>query len=488
MSRNWRRLRNAFGVSLALVAPALAQTGELAFTDCAQEIEVTGAQCTRVEVFEDRAAAEGRVIRLNVAVLPALGTDPKPDPLFLLNGGPGGAATALATLAKVQLRRIREDREIVLVDQRGTGDSNPLDCNDVDADSTYFQLGDFPYQVLQDCLAGLDADPRLYTTSIAADDLDDVRAALGYEQINLWGGSYGTRAALVYLRRHEPRVRSVILDGLAPPAIRLPLHVGEDAQRAMNKVFEHCEAAVDCARAFPALRSKYDELVARLETPETVVETHPRTGQSVEIPVTRDGVVLLLRMALYDADATRLLPLIIDRAHAGDYAPIMALADPMNDAVSEQMSIGLLFSVLCAEDMAFIDDDERASIANEPFLGSYVLDTWGGVCDFWPRAEVPAAYHDPVVSDKPVLLLSGDLDPVTPPRWGDMTAEHLSNSLHVVVPGAAHGTAAFGCVQRAMRQFLDDASVDNLDVTCVDDIQRPQFFHSFTGPHVGEQP
>ena len=458
----------------------------MVLTPCPEDVDVSGARCGVLDVYEDRDAAAGRRLSLRVAVLPSLGNQTQADPLFLLAGGPGMGATDLAQMAEQHLRRIREHREIVLVDQRGTGDSNGLDCSDIDTDSTYYNLGaDYPYQALRDCMTEFDADLRLYTTPIAMDDLDDVREALGYEQINIWGGSYGTRAALVYLRRHGEHVRSVIVDGLAPPAIRLPLHVGEDAARALELVFMDCAADADCNAAFPHLRDTFQRLVDRLAaSPESVRAAHPRTGEMVSFEVGRNGVVLLLRAALYSADATRLLPLIIQRAHDGDYGPLLALSDPLAD-IDSHMSVGMLFSVLCAEDLGHISATDAATMVSEPLLGTTVLDTWSKVCGFWPQGELPAGYHEPVISDKPVLVLSGELDPVTPPRWGRLVAEYLPNSQHIVVPGAAHGTIMYGCVQRLMTQFIDEASVEHLDPTCVESLQRPLFFHSFTGPRAG---
>ena len=436
--------------------------------------------------YENRETAEGRRIGLYVAVLPALGTETKPDPLFLLAGGPGMAATELANAAKTHLRRIREQREIVLVDQRGTGKSNGLDCADVDSTTQSFNV-DFPFQALRDCAEALDADLRLYTTPIATEDLDDVRAALGYGSINLWGGSYGTRAALVYLRRHPDRVRTVILDGLAPPDMRLPLHFGEDANRAFDLTFGDCKEDVDCNTAFPNLRDTYHELLDRLEkAPESVRVAHPRTGEMEEIDFGRDDVFLQLRAALYSPDATRLLPLVIQRAHDGDYGPLLALSEPFAE-VGSLMSVGMLFSVLCSEDISFIDDADLAWMAAEPSRRTSIVGKMRQVCDAWPLGPLPEGYHDPVVSDKPVLVLSGKLDPVTPPQWGDRVARHLSNAMHVVVPGAAHGTMAYGCVQRLMAQFIDEANVDSLDPDCAAGLDRPMFFHSNTGPRAGTE-
>ena len=479
-----RRLALLPGVLLA--APLAAGEPTLELSPCADDVNVAGAECGRLEVFEDREAGEGRAIELKVVVLPALGRSPAPDPLFILAGGPGMPASALAGLAEAGMRRVRESREIVLVDQRGTGELSPLRCDDVDADSTYFSFDlELPVQSLRECLDGFEADPRHYTTPPAMDDLDDVRGALGYERINLWGGSYGTRAALVYLRRHPERVRAVVLDGVAPTGMRLPVGLGEDARRSVELMLADCEADPDCGSAFPEVRSMYEELLARLdEAPGQVRAPHPRTGEVLELELRRRHVLFLLRAALYNGETTRLLPLVIERAHGGDYGPLLALSDPFVEGVSE-MSVPLLFSVLCAEDVAWMTDEDHRRVAAEPFLGPAVMELWGPVCDFWPKGDLPSGYHDPVVSDKPVLILSGELDPVTPPRWGEAVAGHLSNSLHVVVPGVAHGASTHGCVPRLIARFLDEGGLDGLDPGCVQDLRRPMYFRSFTGPRVG---
>ena len=486
MSRSATAARLAVVLAALLAAPLGAGERALELSPCADDVNLAGAECGRLEVFEDREAGRGRRIELKVVVLPALGQGRAPDPLFLLAGGPGMPASAMAGLAKSALRRVRDRREIVLVDQRGTGDLSPLRCDDIDADSTYFSFDqDLPVELLRGCLERFEADPRQYTTPAAMDDLDDVRQALGYERINLWGGSYGTRAALVYLRRHPERVRAVVLDGVAPTGMRMPVHIGEDALRSVELMLSDCEADPDCGAAFPEVRSRYQQLLHRLEeAPETVEVPHPRTGEVLELELRRRHVLFLLRSALYDAETSRLLPLVIERAHGGDYGPLLALSDPFVEGVSE-MNVPLLFSVLCAEDLAWVTEEDRSRVASEPFLGSAVLDLWAPVCDFWPKGSLPAGYHDPVVSDKPVLVLSGELDPVTPPRWGESVARHLSNSLHVVVPGAAHGASIYGCVPRLIARFLEDAGFEGLDAACVEDLRRPMYFRSFTGPRVG---
>jgi len=455
----------------------------IVLTPCARDVGVAGAECGTLEVYENRDTSEGRRIGLKVVVLPALSNDPKPDPLFMLDGGPGMPATRMADGVKAALWRIREQREIVLVDQRGTGESNGLHCSGVD--SIEIVGNEYPYEVVRECMENFDADLSLYTTPIAMDDLDDVREALGYEQINLWGGSYGTRASLVYLRRHSDRVRSVILDGVAPTGMRLPLHMGEDAFRSIQLVFDNCEADADCNASYPNLREKYQTLLSRLESaPESIRVPHPRSGLMTDYTIRRNDAVEQLRTALYSADATRLLPLIIQHAHDGDYAPLLAQSEHGSEAIAK-LAAGMLFSVLCTEDVRYIDESDLDWIAADSSRRTSIVEIWTKVCESWPKGVLPAGYHDPVVSDKPVLVLSGELDPVTPPRWGAMAAEHLSNSLHVVVPGAAHGTMGYGCVHRLMADFLDRGSVSDLDPSCVEELGRPMFFRSSTGPRVG---
>ena len=468
--------------------PAAAVAAPLTLEPCPRDVGVPGAECGHLEVYEDREATTGRQISLRVVVLPAVGRDVQPDPLFVLAGGPGMAASDMADLVARTMHRIREKRAIVLVDQRGTGDSNGLDCESVDADTMVYLPTEPSLDPLRECMASLDADLRLYTTPIAMDDLDQVRAALGYEQINLWAGSYGTRAALVYLRRHGEHVRTVVVDGLAPPAIRLPLHLGVDGHRALDLMLDACATDVDCRASFAGLRTRLDSLFARLErAPEASVIQHPRTGEFIDITITRDTVAFLLRAALYSAEMSTLLPLVIERACEGDYGPLAAMADPWID-VSQSISIGMFFSVICSEDLPFVTDADRQQLDSEPFLGSAMLDLYGEVCGFWPRGDLPAGYGDPVVSDRPVLVLSGELDPVTPPRWGEEVSRHLSRARHIVVPGVGHGTLAYGCVPKLMAQFIDEGSAENLDVDCVQKLHRPLFFNSFTGPRPQEAP
>jgi pimeloyl-ACP methyl ester carboxylesterase len=441
----------------------------------------TEAFCGQYSVFEDRSAKTGRQIKLKIVVAPALKRDPKPDPLFIFEGGPGGGAATLAEYRLPIFRRFQLDRDIVLIDQRGTGDSNPLNCEPEDREEEDVSKADeYPVERLRTCLAGLNADARLYTTSIAMDDIDEVRRYLGYGAINLWGGSYGTRAALVYLKRHEDSVRSVVIDGVAPPDMRLPLFMARDGQRALDLMIEDCAKDAACGKEFPHLRDSVTTMFAHTAAKPRFTFIHPRTGKSGEIAVSQRLVASIIFSALYDPLVTSLLPRLITDSARGNYQGLLALGFS-RDLPKGAMSEGMLLSVVCAEDMPRIQAEEITSEAKGRFLGTAFFDTRMKPCEFWPKGAVPDDFYQPVVSGKPVLILSGADDPITPPSWGDHVAQSLTNSKHFVVPGAGHITTPRGCVPQLIGQFLDQASVRDLDAACLQSQHRPPFFVNYTG-------
>lgn len=448
---------------------------------CKIEEGPTEAFCGQYSVFEDRSAKAGRQVALKIVIGPALKRDPKPDPLFIFEGGPGGGAATLAQYRLPMFHRFQLDRDIVLIDQRGTGGSNPLDCEPEDRDEDDFShIDDYPVERFRTCLAKLKADARFYTTAIAMDDIDDLRRYLGYGEINLWGGSYGTRAALVYLKRHEDSVRSVVLDGVAPPDMRLPLFMPRDGQRALDLMIEDCAKDAACRKQFPHLRESVATVFARAAAKPHITLTHPRTGKSVPIIVSQRLVASIIFSALYDPTITSLLPQLITDAAGGNYQGLLALGFS-RDLPKGAMSEGMFLSVVCAEDMPRIQPDEIAREAKGGFLGTAFFDTRMKPCEFWPKGAVSDDFYQPVVSGKPVLILSGADDPITPPTWGDHVAQSLTNSKHFVVPGSGHITTPRGCVPEIIGKFLDQASVKDLDPTCLQSQHRPPFFVNYTG-------
>ncbi|WP_224245015.1 alpha/beta hydrolase [Hyalangium gracile] len=439
--------------------------------------------CGTYEVFEDRAAKQGRKVPLRVVVVPALAATAEPDPVVLLAGGPGQAATEVKVLKMVD--RLHRNRDIVLVDQRGTGASRPLKCHPDPINEGLAAKFDDAYreEEFKKCVAGYDADPRLYTTPIAMDDLDEVREALGYEKLNLWGISYGTRAALVYMRQHPERVRTVVLDGVAPMSLYLPLYMPRDGQRALDLLFEHCEKDASCAKAFPELRSRVQAMVEQMgQAPVKVSVEHPLTGVPEEITLSRTVFLQMLFGQLYVPEIATLVPLMLDRATKGDWTPFVALSQGVSGGMSETISHGMFFSVVCAEDAPFITDEAITREAKGTWFGEQMVRNMLEPCKVWPRGTVPEGYREPVTSSVPTLLLSGELDPVTPPVWGEEAKKTLSRSLHVVVPGVGHNTMVLGCIQALMADFVTKGSVDGLKPGCGSDLTRPPFFTSFAGP------
>jgi pimeloyl-ACP methyl ester carboxylesterase len=453
---------------------------------CASSEGPSDGYCGSLDVWENRDTKTGRKIALKIVVLPALKQDYAPDPLFFLAGGPGQGAASIAAEIEEPYRRIQASRDIVLVDQRGTGKSNPLECKP-GKDESEDETSDALPAMLKRLHACLDsyndkADLRQYTTSIAMDDLDDVRRFLGYAKINLYGASYGTRAAIVYARRHSANTRAVIIDGVAPPDMALPLYMARDSQRALDLLFRDCEKDAACAQHYPNLREHFQALMARLSAhPEHVKYVHPRSGEEKEMDAKRLTVAGSVFGALYSPVTASLVPLLIEQAYKGNFTGFLALGAAF-DPTAESIAMGMHFSVVCSEDAMRIAPGavERETVGT--FLGSEMAADRLKVCEFWPRGPVEPSYFANTPSDIPALILSGELDPVTPPVWGQEIASQWKNARHVIVPATGHGAWASGCVMKLMDQFLNDGSAAKLDTTCVNRIQRPPFFVGPYGP------
>ncbi len=457
----------------------------LALSPCLLDGVSEEVRCGTLEVFEDRAAKAGRKISLRVAVIPALAQSPEPDPVFVLAGGPGQAASEVAKVVLPMLERLHRRRDLVFVDQRGTGGSAPLACEEPTPEQTLSsQLSEgLDVDLFKRCLGRYAADVRHYTTPVAMDDLDDVRAALGYAQVNLWGASYGTRAGLVYLRQHPDRVRTAVLDGVYPVDMKLPLTFAKDAQRALDLLFAHCEQEEACRQTFPALEDRFEALRRQIEkAPPQFHVAHPVTGADEEIILSSAGFAATLRGLLYLPETASLMPLTLDRASRGDFAPFVAQAQRLSSGFSKGLSLGMFFSVICSEDAPVIDESEIGAQTQGTFLGDTLTRELLKVCAIWPRGQLPDGYRAPVRSQAPTLLLSGELDPVTPPAHAEAAKATLPNSLHVVVPGVGHGASGQGCVPRLIAQLVETGTVANLDVECTRKLGRPPFFVTFAGP------
>ena len=440
------------------------------------------AKCGTLGVFENRATRKGRKIPINVVVLPATGAKREPDAVFYFAGGPGSAATEDAPGIADILARIREHRDLVFVDQRGTGQSNPLDCTLFNPTDQQSFLGSFfPVDDIRKCREQLElnADLTLYTTEIAMDDLDDVRAALGYEQINLYGASYGTRAALVYLRQHPKHVRTAMLHGVAPTNQLMPLNFPQDNERALQGVLSECEADEACSKAFPQLKKNAQRVLEELlQSPAQVELQMPGSKDPVKLTLNRNLAAEAIRYMLYSPGGASRVPLVLHTAAQGNYGPLTRAALNFRRNIVATGSNGMYLSITCAEDLPWVNAKEAEKLGANTFLGDYRYRQQNEACALWPRAKIDSKYAEPVRSDKPVLIMTGEWDPVTPPAHGDAVAKTLPNSLHLVVNDGAHGLSGLNgieCLDRLMTEFVERGTVKGLDTTCVKNIKRSGF-------------
>jgi pimeloyl-ACP methyl ester carboxylesterase/ketosteroid isomerase-like protein len=441
-------------------------------------------RCGNYEIYEDRVARKGRKIALKIALLPALSATPAPDPLFIIAGGPGAPATEMADFAARVFAKVRRERDIVLVDQRGTGGSNGLSC-DLYGETRQGHLGDlFPPGAIKACRAEWErrADLRLYTTPIAMDDLDDVRAALGYERINLYGTSYGTRAAQVYLRQYPNRVRSMILKGMTPLSDIIPAVMARDAQRSLEIVFDDCAREEACRKAFPNLKQEFAEVLARFERGSVAVEMiDEKTGKTELVEISRGAFATTLRSLLQVPTAIARVPMMIHQAYKGDFSPFAINTHSIRSGATKGLYYGMFLSVINAEDLSFIDPKHVAHESAGTFMGDYYYQQLVQACGLLPRGAVPRNYHDPVRSDVPVLFVSGHLDSSTPPANAEKAAQHLPNSLRIVGRYASHSYTGFTrCIDNLMAEFINRGSVKGLDTSCVADLPQTPFQTSST--------
>ena len=482
MNRSIPAFRHAVALAaLALLATACSPGREaprpsIALASCRLPGVDVAARCGNHEVFEDRAAQSGRRIGLHVAVVPARNRAREADPIVILAGGPGQGAVSLAAQVMPLFTKLNDARDIVFVDQRGTGRSHPLECEPEEKQPLQALFEDaMPEKLVASCLARLEADPRLYVTPIAVADLDEVLTRLGYGAVNLWGGSYGTRVALEFMRRHPARVRTATLDGAAPATMKLPLSFVTDGEAALKRLLDACDAQVLCRSTYPDLRASIAALRSQLSrTPARASIQDPRTGQRESIQVNENVFLSGIFRPLYVAELASLLPFGVSSAAAGDFNPLLAQNLEFTNDIAENLSVGMHLSVVCAEDIPRITQQD-IDVLDASFFGRALVDDFVRACRTWPKGRLPADYYEPVSANVPVLILSGGADPATPPRHGELVAKTLPNAKHVVAPNLGHGVSLRGCAPRLIEGFIRKADAKAVDGSCLERIPRPLF-------------
>lgn len=494
--RRWHRLKVGLAISLCLlvtglVAAAPAQTprtwqfGQLTLHACELAQDGTSATvaawCGQFAVPENRAVPDGRSIRLNLAVLRSRSGAPATDVVALLAGGPGQAATRSYLAEAGALSGLRDDRHILLVDQRGTGGSNALACPDVRADEPLRHDPTEIARATRRCLAQVrgHADPRFYTTTAAVADLEAVRAALAIPALDLVGVSYGTRVAQQYAGAHAARTRSMVLDGVVPNTVYLGQNVAVNLDAALAAWFGQCRATPACRQRFGNPAATLTTLSKRLaEQPVPVAYRNPRTFVPEQRELNADTLAAVVRLFAYTPETAALIPWTLARAAHGDTLPLMAQAALVTKDLQASLDVGMGLSVSCTEDAAGLS---RQPANTATVLGQRLVDALQTQCAIWPHDAAPADFHAPLVSDIPTLLVSGARDPVTPPAYARRVAEHLSQADSVILAGAGHNNIARGCMPHLLADFIDAPATVKLETGCLDRLRALPIFTDANG-------
>lgn len=421
-------------------------------------------------------------LTLSIAKIPARSNQPAIDPVTLLAGGPGQAATDSWSQIQAAFYPILANRDVYLIDQRGTGDSARMNCETPPEDGMSIDL-DVVRLNAQQCYDEQSHATEWFTTSVAVRDLDAVRQALNIDQWNLYGVSYGTRVAQHYLRRYPQHTRSVILDAVVAPERPLGPEIPLHAQQSLNALFERCNENEGCTQAFPQLESKTNALFDALKSkPRTVQFENVTRGTLESMEFSVEHLASTVRLLSYSSYGTAILPsMLYDAANNNNLAPFARQANILTSQLGDSLAAGMHATVFCTEDAPRISVTDKAAL-QKTYLGDSLIDTTVANCEPWPVGVVDDDFFEPVVSDVPVLALSGAIDPITPPAYAELAIQSLSNSLHLVNEHQGHTQAPLGCMPTIMSQFIESADPSSLQVDCLERLSPPALFVDANGP------
>ncbi len=432
----------------------------------------------------DPGAPDGEQLELSVAVVPALNLEPQPDPLVPFAGGPGGSSIQFYAAYFTAFEAVRRDRDVLLIDQRGTGDSARMDCP-IDDDIITGQFSDEQtLEFTQSCLDQLPHDPRFFTTSVAVDDLEALRVALGYPALNLLGTSYGSRVAQHFARRYPESTRTVVLDGVVPPQLPLGPGIAIEAQRAVDEIFARCAEDTACNEHFPEIDLDFAAVRSRVaEGPVLVSLTDPVTGRPAEIEFGDNEFAAAVRLLAYQPRSIALLPLLVHEAANDNFVPVAAQFQLTVTSLADALALGMHNSVMCTEDIPFIDRDAIDFEALEKtFITAMQIEALETMCSIWPQGPIDEGFNAPLATDIPVLLLSGTADPVTPPHYAEMALVEMTNHAHIINTHQGHGQIAAGCMPEVIADFVAAADPAAADDSCMERAFIMPFFVDFSGP------
>lgn len=447
--------------------------GAITFTPCALD-GMAGtsveAQCARFEVPEDHDQPNGRTISLALALVTARG-EAQPDPVVMIAGGPGQSALESYPVIDAAFRDVLRNRHVLLVDARGTGGSNLLNCPSMTEALMGAGSREDAAAILRretercrDALAKR-ADLRHYTTTDHIRDLDAVRRALGVQQFNLVGVSYGTRVAQQFAKRYPAHVRTVLLDSVAPNTLVLGQDHARNLEAALTSQYARCAKDAGCRKlAEPSAAARQLRTELQGATAPEVRYRDPSTGEWRTERATWDHLAVILRMYAYQPASAAMIPRILDRGANGDFTGMMALARMMSGDLGDSIAAGMSLSVTCSEDPELKVDPADA----DTVLGTDFLEAIAVQCAVWPKGERPADFRKPLTGNVPLLAISGEFDPVTPPRYGEEVVKSLGNARHLVLKGQGHSVLGVGCMPKLFAQFIERADPKGLDARCLD--------------------
>ncbi len=444
------------------------------------------ADCATLTTSENPKDPKSQTIDLTVARAKAPAAQQAADALIVINGGPGGSSIELLADYWPVFAALGTERDVLAMDQRGTGRSNRLACPQLMADSPEAADEAFIDKAVDDCLTSLNADTRYYTTSVAVQDLEALRIALGYDRLTIYGVSYGTRVAQHYLRKYPDRVRAIILDGVVPPDEPLVAPVIQHSDNALNTLIDRCAAQEACAGALGDVRAQLAGVRAFFDTTDRVSVRfiHPVTAVPADYDVTYEHFASIVRFLLYAPESAATVPLLIRRAaQEHDFAPVAAQAILTLQRLGDSLASGMHNSVMCTEDQPFADIDEATlESLDRTYLTAALAEGINAYCKRWPSGVLDDDLRTPVKSEVPTLVLSGEFDPITPPAWGEKIMPGFSNGRHLIAPGQGHGVIGRGCIPKLAAQFVTDLEPQALDSACLETLAPFPFFVDVLGP------
>lgn len=476
---SWRLLGvAALGVSLSACFENKMTTdvGEAILAPCERDIQapppaVNGAQCGYISVPIDKAQPQLGELEVWVKRWPSISAIAEPDPVFVIAGGPGQSAVQVSDSLSQAFFNLRKKRDIIFVDQRGTGDSRAMHCEGDDESQLSVLHKDTRAEVLaalRQCASKHSELAPFVTTPHAIAELEHIREALGYQTINLWGASYGTRVVLEYLRRHPQVVRSAVVDGLAPVDLALPYAMGTGANRALAIIAQQCVEDSDCVSRYGDPAQNAQNIARQLSAQAVTLDIeNPLTAKTERVVLDVEKFSALIRLVMYDRLASKVLPHVLASAAAGDFTLLAkTISQLIGSGGISQLAMGMHFSVICSED---------ARVPNAPpaqdFLSVDLSEMMLEVCSFWPKGDLPDDYYQPILSSVPTLFLSGERDPVTPPVWAEHVAQHFDAATVGVAPGAHHGVTVQGCGSKLLTQFVRNLTLSDDELSCVEKIE-----------------